>query len=568
VSGGTPRVTVNAVVQEGKTVTFANPDASTSLLNDRPPLRLMAVVNHADGRSFAITIIVNHLRSFNGIDSTAAGPNGWLTEGARVRAKRRAQAEFLANLIQARQAADPNERIISIGDYNAFQFNDGYVDSIGTIKGAPTPAERVVLASADLVNPDLIDLIEMSPDDQRYSYSFDGDAQVIDHELITGNLLTAFSHLSFARNNADFPETFRNDSTRPERISDHDMPVAYFTFPCAITCGSNITKSNDTDRCGAVVTFAVPAASNNCFQVSCSPSSGSLFPVGVTTVNCSESIGGGAPCSFTVTISDAQPPKITCPANIITSTDPSKCSATVTYSPPGVSDNCTAAPALSPACSPTSGSTFPKGTTTVLCTVLDPAGNQASCAFTVRVDDTQPPVFTSCPANVYTAANASCPFPASKVISYVYPSATENCGGLAVTCNPPTGSTFPVGSTTVNCAATDGAGNNSTCSFQMRVFSLCLVDDTNRGNVVLFNTTTGEFRYCCNGVVVASATGVLTVRGCIVTLESRKGDRSVLITADTTADGVGKGSAILQRAGVLTCQISDHSMAGNVCACN
>src|SRR5262249_42604435 len=290
--GSTPRVTVNAVIQEGKTATFANPDGSTSVLNDRPPLRLMAVTHHPDGRGFPITIIVNHLRSLNRIDSTAAGSSGWPTEGARVRAKRRAQAEFLANLIQARQAADPNERIISIGDYNAFGFNDGYVDSIGTIKGTPTPVNQVVLASADLVNPDLIDLIEMAPDDQRYSFSFDGDAQAIDHELITGNLLMAFSHLSFARNNADFPETFRSDSTRPERISDHDMPVAYFTFPCALACAANITKANDTDQCGAVVSYAAPAASNNCFQVSCSPQSGSLFPVGTTTVHCAESIGG------------------------------------------------------------------------------------------------------------------------------------------------------------------------------------------------------------------------------------------------------------------------------------
>jgi uncharacterized repeat protein (TIGR01451 family) len=34
-----------------------------------------------------------------------------------------------------------------------------------------------------------------------------------------------------ARGNADFPELFAGDPTRPERASDHDMPVAYFRFP-------------------------------------------------------------------------------------------------------------------------------------------------------------------------------------------------------------------------------------------------------------------------------------------------------------------------------------------------
>ncbi|HJZ68309.1 MAG TPA: hypothetical protein VKF81_09325, partial [Blastocatellia bacterium] len=93
-------------------------------------------------------------------------------------------------------------------------------------------------------------------------------------------------------------------------------------------------------------------------------------------------------------------------------------------------------------------------------------------------------------------------------------------------------------------------------------------DDANPGNVVLFNTNTGEFRYCCSGVVVASGVGALTVRGCIITIDSRKGDRRVMITADTTAEGVGRGTAFIERAGALLCQISDHSMAGNACTCN
>src|SRR5439155_893837 len=130
---------------------------------------------------------------------------------------------------------DPNEHIISIGDYNAFQFNDGYVDSIGTIKGTPTPCDQVVLCSSDLVNPDLTDLLDMAPAAERYSFSFDGNAQVLDHELITQNLLARFDSIQYARNDADFPESFRNDPNRPERISDHDMPVAYFSFPPAET---------------------------------------------------------------------------------------------------------------------------------------------------------------------------------------------------------------------------------------------------------------------------------------------------------------------------------------------
>jgi len=40
--------------------------------------------------------------------------------GARVREKRRKQAEFLANYIQGRQTANPNEKIITVGDMERF----------------------------------------------------------------------------------------------------------------------------------------------------------------------------------------------------------------------------------------------------------------------------------------------------------------------------------------------------------------------------------------------------------------------------------------------------------------
>src|SRR2546423_10010083 len=106
---------------------------------------------------------------------------------------------------------------------------------MGTIKGMPTPADQVLLASADLVDPNLIDLVETAPADQQYSFVFDGTAQELDHVLMTGNLTPFAPRLEYARNNADFPEVLRNDANRPERISDHDPIVAYFTLPLAPT---------------------------------------------------------------------------------------------------------------------------------------------------------------------------------------------------------------------------------------------------------------------------------------------------------------------------------------------
>ncbi|MGI8639711.1 MAG: lamin tail domain-containing protein, partial [Pyrinomonadaceae bacterium] len=217
------RVTVVDVTQFGKTTTYTNPNNNTQeLLNDRPPLRLRASVLDANNTPFPFTVIVNHLRSLRGVDDPV--------DGNRIRTKRRAQAEYLANLVQGFQTTDATEKIILVGDFNAFQFNDGLVDLIGTIKGTPTPADQVVLPSSDLVNPDLINLVESLPATQRYSFSFDGNAQVLDHILITQNLQSRLRDFQYARLDVDFPEIFRNDPNRPERISDHDGAIAYISL--------------------------------------------------------------------------------------------------------------------------------------------------------------------------------------------------------------------------------------------------------------------------------------------------------------------------------------------------
>lgn len=217
------RVTPIEVVQEGKNTTYTDPGTGQqALLNDRPPLVLRANVALPSGPT-AITVIVNHLRSLTDLTNPTSGP--------RVRAKRAAQGEFLANLVQARQTADATEKIVLLGDFNAFQFNDGYVDVLGTIVGQPAPADQVVVASPDLVDADLIDVMGLLPAAQRYSYLFDGHAQILDHVLVNQPAAALFQQIAVARNGADFPETYRNDDTRPERLSDHDMPVAYFAVP-------------------------------------------------------------------------------------------------------------------------------------------------------------------------------------------------------------------------------------------------------------------------------------------------------------------------------------------------
>jgi predicted extracellular nuclease len=232
VGAGIARVEVLAVTQQGKDTTWTEPDGSDSLLNDRPPLQLDAVVHYADGRSFPITAIAVHQRSLNDVDSN--DPSGPTTQGDRVRQKRQRQAEYLANLIQQLQTDDPGKRIVALGDYNAFAFNDGLADTMNVVTGTPTPDDQTAVPGdgADLVDPDLVNLGQLEPAEERYSFVFGGNAQTLDHVLVNEELIlasTAFDQ-DHARINADFPEIARNDIASPSRLSDHDPVVAYFEF--------------------------------------------------------------------------------------------------------------------------------------------------------------------------------------------------------------------------------------------------------------------------------------------------------------------------------------------------
>jgi predicted extracellular nuclease len=206
------RVNVVEVKQLGKDEKFKNPNnKDEENLHDRPPLMLQATIDDVKtGKPFAFTVVVNHFKSFLGIDDPKDG-------GARVRLKRQTQAESLA-------------RVVLLGDFNAYQFNDGIGDIIGVIKGAPAPKDQVLTASEDLVNPDLINLVDIIKPDQKYSYSFDGNAQVLDHMIITQAMRKYLAAFGFARLNADFPVTYRNDASRVERFSDHDAAIGYFNF--------------------------------------------------------------------------------------------------------------------------------------------------------------------------------------------------------------------------------------------------------------------------------------------------------------------------------------------------
>ncbi|MFP7722420.1 lamin tail domain-containing protein [Lysobacter sp. A3-1-A15] len=245
---GQPRVQVLGVTQFGKDATIANPNGTTSLLNDRPPLALRAVVHDGRGGAYPVTVINNHLRSLNGIDNVAPGSSGWATGGERVRVKRGAQAAYLAGLVEQMQANDPAAHIVLVGDFNAFEVNDGYVDVMGIIRGDEAAPERVLTYVDSPLTSLLVDGSQLIADnDERYSYVFAGNAQTLDHVLVNEAVVNGVAGLSVehARINADFGVDNFGDAGIAVRSSDHDPVRLAIRVPAFTAADLAVTVEAD-----------------------------------------------------------------------------------------------------------------------------------------------------------------------------------------------------------------------------------------------------------------------------------------------------------------------------------
>ncbi len=218
-------VTVSNVIQLGADELFYYDDPA-SLLHDRPPLLLEAICD-----AFPIKVMVVHMRSLNGIESE------------RTQQKRFEQAESVAQMVQDIQDVDPDVHLAVVGDFNAFEFTDGYVDLAGIIKGDYEPSDSLVCdfnSCTDLVDPDLTDEILLIPAAERYSFIFRdkfnpegsrGDAQILDHAMTSAGLGDLVQGFEYGRGNADAAEVLLDDdgtlAPLPLRASDHDGLVLY-----------------------------------------------------------------------------------------------------------------------------------------------------------------------------------------------------------------------------------------------------------------------------------------------------------------------------------------------------
>ncbi|MBM7698822.1 endonuclease/exonuclease/phosphatase family protein [Kurthia huakuii] len=181
-----------AVGYDKKTGLTVNPgriDPMNEAFNDsRKPLAAEFTV---DGK--ALIVIVNHWNSKGG-DTPLFGQVQPVKLASEV--QRQQIAEVVSNFVGDVLAKNPQANIISVGDYNDFQFSE--------------PLQMFERAG-------MTNLIHKVPKNERYTYVYQGNSQVLDHIFVSDNLKNG-AKIDIVHVNADFTE-------QAGRASDHDPLV-------------------------------------------------------------------------------------------------------------------------------------------------------------------------------------------------------------------------------------------------------------------------------------------------------------------------------------------------------
>ena len=190
-----------------------------ALLHDRPPYLLeTSITTPQRGAAPQLAVLAVHMRSLGGIDSDS--------DGQRVREKRLEQAQSVGTMINDYRTNNPGVPLIVIGDFNAFQFTDGYVDLMGQVRGKII-ADENLLSETPITSPPMRLSTFYLPAEERYSFLFGNNAQALDHAIFNDAASLMFNGVEYGRGNIDTAEFYESLAITEARASDHDGLVLY-----------------------------------------------------------------------------------------------------------------------------------------------------------------------------------------------------------------------------------------------------------------------------------------------------------------------------------------------------
>ncbi len=274
---------------------------------------------------------------------------------------------------------------------------------------------------------------------------------------------------------ADPCETFAKGE-----VEDYTLVITEAAEVLTFSCPANINATVSGSTTETVVSWTEPAGSTTCASgivtvtQTAGPASGSLFPVGTTTIEyeATDDCGNVVTCSFTVTVTvDNGTLSLTCPANIDVTVSGGATGALVTWTEPTPGTSCPlGGAAATQTGGPANGAFFPIGTTTVSYEATDLCGNVETCEFTVTITLDNGTLTLTCPADIEVLVPAGS---TGEVVTWTEPSVSTTCplGGAAAnqTAGPANGDVFPLGVTTVSYEGIDLCGNVENCSFTVTV---------------------------------------------------------------------------------------------------
>jgi uncharacterized protein len=198
----------------------------------RPPLAGKFLFNGEE-----VTVVTNHFSSKGGSSplfgrnqpSVSDAPNTGQENPALNGSleQRRAQAEVVNNFVEGVLAEAPNANVVVVGDLNEFEF----------------------ISPLEILEENLTNLTKTLPENERYSFIFDGNSQSLDHILVSDSL-TDSAEFDIVHVNTEFADS-------DTRASDHDPLLSSLSvLPANAIRGNNGNNSlNGTNADNVILGF-------------------------------------------------------------------------------------------------------------------------------------------------------------------------------------------------------------------------------------------------------------------------------------------------------------------------
>jgi hypothetical protein len=187
------------------------------------------------GRTYFV--IGNHFNSKGG-DDPLTGRFQPPVQGSTV--QRHKQAVIVHDFVASILDKDPQAKIVVLGDLNDFQFSD----TVHILEGGSAPV--------------LFDMIDTLPENEQYSYEFEGNAQVLDHILVSSAIAQPVAGRNFdvVHINSEFSDQLSDHDPSVLRIKSNGAPVASAGGPYEVAEGSTVVlHATATDPDGDALTY-------------------------------------------------------------------------------------------------------------------------------------------------------------------------------------------------------------------------------------------------------------------------------------------------------------------------